>query len=253
MNEPMVSVVVAAFNQAEHLPGALRSLREQTLPSSRLQVIAVNDGSADGTSEILRRWAEARGGASSSAGRSAGWIERIERENRGLPASCNEGLERARGLYFARLDSDDFAEPAWLETLVRALEADPQAVCAVPDRWEGDLSAWRQVQPQVENLYSLIACGTLFRTEDLRAVGGFRPLYWEEYDLYLRLRSRGRFLRVKRPLYRYRKHAGGMTSDDEKRRRGWEELAEVWGLETLRAAGQSRELEQAIGAKGVAG
>ena len=232
MNEPLVSVLIAACNQAEHLPQALRSLREQTLPASRLQVIAVNDGSTDGTSEILRGC--------------AGWIERIERENRGLPASCNEGLERSRGRYFARLDSDDAAEPDWLETLIQALEADPQAACAVPDRLEGDGPDWRRVRIETENLYSLIACGTLFRTEDLRAVGGFRPLYWEEYDLYLRLRSKGRFLHVERPLYRYRKHAGGMTADEERRRKGWEELAGVWGMEMLRSAGLSRDLEKAI-------
>lgn len=232
MGEPTVSVVIAACNQAGHLPQALQCVKEQTLSSSRLQVIAVNDGSTDSTSEILRR--------------NAGWIERIERENRGLPASCNEGLQRARGRYFARLDSDDSAEPDWLAALVRALEADPQAACAIPDRWEGDGAAWRQVQPHVENLYSLIACGTLFRTELLRAIHGFRPLYWEEYDLYLRLRPKGRFLRVERPLYRYRRHAGGMTADEERRRRGWKELADLWGVETLRAAGQSPELEWAV-------
>lgn len=231
MVEPLVSVVIAACNQAQHLPQALESLRRQTLAAHQVQVIAVNDGSQDGTGQILR---------------GCDWIDRIERENRGLTASCNEGLERARGRYLARLDSDDSAEPDWLEALVNVLEQEPQAACVVPDRWEGDGDTWHRVRPDPQNLYSLIACGTLFRTSDVRGVGGFRPLYWEEYDLYLRLRPRGRFARLERPLYRYRRHSGGMTSDDERRRLGWRELVEIWGADTLRSAGVSRELEQEV-------
>ena len=232
MKEPLVSVVIAACNQAEHLPRTLRSLKEQTLPSSQIQVIAVNDGSVDGTAEILRSCSD--------------WVETLEQENRGLPASCNVGLQAARGRYFARLDSDDFAQPDWLETLVRALETHPQASCAVPDRMEGDGAVWRTIPAQTENLYSLIACGTLFRTEALRALGGFRSFYWEEYDLYLRLRSQGRFLHVERPLYHYRKHADAMTADADKRRQGWKELTEMWGIQTLRSAGSNPELDQAV-------
>lgn len=227
---PDVSVVVATCNQAATLPETLRSLRAQTLAPNRWELILIDDGSTDETAEILRH-AGAR---------------MVRQENKGLPAGCNTGLRLARGRYFTRIDSDDFAEPDWLETLFRALEADPHAVCAVPDRREGEGAVWRPVQAETENLYSLIACGTLFRARDLRAIGGFRPLYWEEYDLYLRLRSQGRFLHVARPLYGYRRHAGGMTSNPEKRRQGWKELAELWGVETLRSAGVSPDLEQAI-------
>ena len=229
---PEVSVVVVTRNQAATLPETLRSLRAQTLAPDRWELIVIDDGSTDETAEILRR--------------EAGGARVVRQETQGLPAGCNTGLRLARGRYFTRIDSDDVAEPDWLETLFRALEADPLAVCAVPDRREGDGAVWRAVRAETENLYSLIACGTLFRARDLRAIGGFRPLYWEEYDLYLRLRSQGRFLHVERPLYGYRKHDGGMTSDREKRRQGWKELAELWGVEALRSAGVSPDLEQAI-------
>lgn len=229
---PEVSVVMATFNQAATLPETLRSLRAQTLAPERWELIIIDDGSTDATAEILRR--------------EAGTARVVRQENQGLPTACNRGLELAFGEYFTRIDSDDFAEPGWLETLVRALDSDRQAVCAVPDRREGSEHAWRTVPSEVDNLYSLIACGTLFRTQELRAAGGFRPLYWEEYDLYLRLRPRGRFLHVNQPLYGYRKNEAGMTADLQRRRQGWKELVKLWGVETLRTAGASQDLEQAI-------
>jgi GT2 family glycosyltransferase len=97
-----------------------------------------------------------------------------------------------------------------------------------------------------DNLYSLIACGTLFRTELLRAIGGYRAFYWEEYDLYLRLRTQGRFLHVAAPLYTYRRHAAGMTGSRRARHEGWRQLAQIWGAQALREAGVNPELEEAL-------
>ena len=77
----------------------------------------------------------------------------------------------------------------------------------------------------------------------VRAVGGYRPLFWEEYDLFLRLRALGPFLHLPRPLYRYRRHEGSMTADPERRRAGWRELLAAWDLASLRAAGRDEELE----------
>jgi len=232
MSTLLVTVVMATYNQATYLRQALNSLRAQTLSHDDFEVIVINDGSTDKTSEILWDY--------------RGWIHLIERENLGLIASCNQGLSLARGCYFARLDSDDFVAPEWLECLVEALQSNSDACCAYPDRYEVHGDEWRYVKAQPGNLYSLEACGTLFRTDALRQVGGFRPYYWEEYDLYLRLRQVGEFAHVSRPLYMYRRHADSMTYAASTRLDGWLQLAREWGVDTLKSAGFDRDLDKAL-------
>lgn len=232
MKGPAISVVMATCNQAPSLVDALSSLRAQTLSPHQWELIVINDGSTDETEEILRQNSHP--------------LQAIHQSNQGLAASCNTGLRLARGEYFARMDSDDLASPDWLERMVDALEAAHDATCAVPDRTEWEGAGKRHVRVDPDNLYSLTACGTLFRTDLLRAIGGYRSFYWEEYDLYLRLRSRGRFLHVPVPLYTYRRHAAAMTQSRDARYKGWRELAQTWGEQALRAAGVNPELEEAL-------
>jgi glycosyltransferase involved in cell wall biosynthesis len=232
MSKPLVTVLMPTYNQAKYIQQALDSLRVQTLSSYDFKVIVVNDGSTDETSKILKNYRE--------------WIQLIERDNQGLVASCNEGLALVEGRYFARLDSDDFVAPEWLRCLVDALESSPNACCAYPDRFEKVGDQWHYIQAQAENLYSLEACGTLFRTNAVRQVGGFRDFYWEEYDLYLRLRQRGEFVHIDEPLYMYRKHSNSMTHVAAKRIEGWLELVQVWGVETLKSAGFDDDLDRAL-------
>ncbi len=224
---PFVSVLIATYNQAATLAETLASLTAQNLPSSQLEIIVVNDGSTDETGRILRAYSG---------------IRVIETLNRGLVASCNEGLAAAQGELFTRIDSDDLADPYWLSKLSELLDREPAAVCATSDRYElvGAEKTWVQVEPG--NLYHLTACGTMFRTGALRKVGGFRPFFWEEYDLYLRLKPLGKFLHLPEPLYTYRHHPGGMTQNAANRLQGWKELAQTWGKEKLLAAGSHPEL-----------
>jgi glycosyltransferase involved in cell wall biosynthesis len=228
----MITVVMATYNQARYICQALDSLRRQTLPLSSFEVIVINDGSTDETLEILKDY--------------RAWIRLIESKHQGLVASCNQGLGLARGSYFARCDSDDFVAPEWLECLIEAMETNPNACCAYPDRYEVDSDKWHYVKVQPGNIYSLEACGTLFRTRTLREVGGFRPFYWEEYDLYLRLRKEGDFIHIPQPLYMYRRYTESMTYDVSKRIKGWLQLAREWGTDTLRSAGFDHDLDKAL-------
>ncbi len=232
MSETLVTVLIAAYNQGKYIRQALESLKAQTLSSHNFEVIVINDGSTDETQEILRDY--------------KGWIRLVERENQGLVASCNQGLSLARGSYFTRLDSDDFVALEWLATLTQALRPNPDACCACPDRYEVYGNQWHRVWVQPVNLYSLVACGTLFATDVLRKVGGFRSFYWEEYDLYLRLRQAGELIHVPEPLYMYRRHNRSMTHDVSQRIEGWLQLAREWGVETLQSAGFHPDLDKVL-------
>ena len=228
---PIVSVLVATWNQAPSLDRALQSLRHQTMDRSMLDIIIVDDGSTDETSRLL-----------------AGYRDEatvITTPHAGLAAACNTGLAAARGRYLIRVDSDDAAEPALLEAELAVLERAPDIVCVSSDRYEESDGTVRLVRVREGALCDLIACGALMRLEDVRAVGGYRPLFWEEYDLFLRLKPQGRFAHVPAPLYRYSRRSDSMTATRERRRKGWEELLALWGPQALRALGAHAELEEA--------
>lgn len=109
--QPLVSVVVPAFNAASYLGGAIDSLRAQTI--SDIEIIVVDDGSGDDTLAVANRYATldarvrviARGTAS------------------GKPSIArNQALAAANGRYIAFLDADDTSVPTRIEHSVRALE-----------------------------------------------------------------------------------------------------------------------------------
>jgi hypothetical protein len=103
---------MAAYNCAPYVAEAAWSILRQDYPA--VELIAVDDGSTDGTAEALEGIADAR-------------LQVLRNErNLGLAASLNRGLELARGRYVARMDADDVSEPHRLRTQVGVLEARPE-------------------------------------------------------------------------------------------------------------------------------
>lgn len=103
---PKVSILVPVYNVERFLPQCLDSLVAQTLED--VQIICINDGSTDGSLEILERYA-----ARDSR------IEIIDKPNSGYGASMNCGLDAARGEYIGITESDDFASKTMFAKLYR--------------------------------------------------------------------------------------------------------------------------------------
>lgn len=91
---PLVSIIVPAYDCAHFLPDALDSILAQQYPN--MEVIVVDDGSSDGSAEI----AEAYGSP----------VKVVRQKNQGPAAARNRGVRESRGEYLAFLDGDD----AWL-------------------------------------------------------------------------------------------------------------------------------------------
>ena len=225
-----VSVVVCAYNSADTLGAALDSALTQSLPSQDYEVLLVDDGSTDRTREL-------------AAGYQQEWSNLQSLRfpaNRGLAAACNHGLEFAQGRYFIRLDADDTFHRDILTSCVTSLEQG-EADMVYCDRYEvaQPEGTRRLVRVEPFNLFELIACGTMLRTDVLREIGGYHSLFWEEYDLFLRYlqHSQRPPVRIPRPLYYYSRHADGMTADRPRVRQGWEELKQIWGEDVLRKFG----------------
>ncbi|NPC94239.1 glycosyltransferase [Bacillus sp. WMMC1349] len=104
MENPAVSLLVAVYNTEAFLPNCLRSLLNQTLKN--IEIIIVNDGSTDGSQEVIDDFAK-----------KDSRIKTIVQENQGLGAVRNKGIEAASGEYVAFIDSDDWIEADYCEAM----------------------------------------------------------------------------------------------------------------------------------------
>lgn len=204
---PRVTVVIPTYGHAHLVEETLDSVFAQTYDD--LEIVVVNDGSPDDTAARLRPLVE------------QGRIRYLEQENAGQGRARNRGLEEARGAYVAFLDDDDLWPPDKLAWQAACLDADPDAVMVyghhakllhdgrletddpVPSRPSGD------VRSEFRLRNWLLSPGqTLMRTADVRAIGGFDERIWgsDDWDLYVRLTRRGRFLFLPRVALHYRVH-----------------------------------------------
>ena len=111
-DQPLVSIVIPNWNGAHHLTTCMDSLRCQTFRA--LEVIVADNGSTDGSLELLARdFPEIRTLALG--------------ENRGFAGACNAGMRAARGTFVALLNNDTEADPRWVEEVVAAFKRHPEA------------------------------------------------------------------------------------------------------------------------------
>jgi O-antigen biosynthesis protein len=185
---PKVSVVVCAYNAADTLEDNLRSLERLTYPD--YEIILVNDGSKDRTSEI---------------GRSFSKVRVIDTPNQGLSAARNVGLAEATGEIVAYTDADTRVDRDWLTFLVQPfLNSDVVGsggpnVVPPDDRPIAQCIARAPGGPTHVLLDDRIAehvpgCNMAFRRDALLSIGGFNPIYLragDDVDVCWRLQARG--------------------------------------------------------------
>src|SRR5687768_4153340 len=113
-----VSIVIPTYNNRKLLLQCLNSTNALTYPRDSLEVIVVDNGSSDGTSESLKN-AYAR-------------VKQIRLDtNTGFAFACNKGAAKASGEFVAFLNDDAIPAPDWIEGLFAGLNAGgPDAVCA---------------------------------------------------------------------------------------------------------------------------
>lgn len=107
-----VSIIVPTYNGAEKLPACLDSLLSQKT-DRRYEIIVVNDGSTDNTSDVARGYEGVR---------------LINQENSGPGAARNRGVEEASGEIVVFIDDDCVAERDWLEKMLVVFENSPDVV-----------------------------------------------------------------------------------------------------------------------------
>jgi glycosyltransferase involved in cell wall biosynthesis len=109
---PIASIIIPAYNGEKTIAETIESVLNQTLKN--IEIIVVNDGSTDKTSEVVRQFSDPR-------------LRLIEQENAGVAAARNHGAAVSQGRYLTFIDADDLWTPEKVEDQVRALEMNPDA------------------------------------------------------------------------------------------------------------------------------
>lgn len=240
--EPMVSVLMPTYNSRRYVSQAVESVMAQTYP--HFELLVVDDGSTDGTLNILEKFA-----------RSDRRVRVIPREHNGLVGTLNFGLQQANGRYLARLDADDLAAPQRLEQQVRCLEADAELVIAGSAyTLIDDLGAPIQVHTMPlsdtairwhDLFHSPFAHpSVILRLETVRENGlRYDPAMKEaeDYELWSRLLQHGRGCNLAEPLVEYRVHPAQASQQGQAQ--VWEHASRV-SQKNLIALGAPLPIEQ---------
>lgn len=205
MSEPVVSVVMAVYNDAEGLPIALKSILAQDLRA--LECIVVDDGSTDTTPALLESYA-----ARDARLR----IVRNER-NLGLAASLNRGIALARAPLIARQDSGDFSHPLRLMNQIIDMNEQPQRVLLGTDAQLTDAhgliiapvirqhdDAALRLALREDNAFT--HGSVVFRKAAFVQAGGYDESFpaAQDYELFVRLAALGEVANLPNTLYQWR-------------------------------------------------
>lgn len=209
-NPPLISVLLPVRDGGSYLYEAIDSVVSQTLDD--FELIVVDDGSTDGTSDVLADWVkrDAR-------------VRGVTQARSGIVAALERGRAMAGGRYLARMDADDVALPGRFEAQLALMESDAELVgcgCGIeyfpPEVVRGGArryAEWINAAGSPEEIARsiFVECPlphpTFFLCASaVDAVGGYRDRGWpEDYDLVLRLYAAGgRLGKVPEVLLRWR-------------------------------------------------
>ncbi|WP_153133165.1 glycosyltransferase family 2 protein [Dechloromonas hortensis] len=210
---PAVSVVLPVYNGEAYLREAVESILAQTFGD--FELIVINDGSKDGSGEILRELA-ARDPR----------VVLVERPNAGLVTTLNEGVARARAEFIARMDADDVARPERFGLQYARLVAEPQlgvlgSSIQIIDKVGGFIRQGDYPVTPAETLRFLEhGCpvahpAVMMRRDAVLKAGGYRKVFshCEDYDLWLRISELGYCIaNLPQPLLNYRMHGANVSA-----------------------------------------
>ncbi|MEW5961325.1 MAG: glycosyltransferase, partial [Chloroflexota bacterium] len=178
-NDPSITVVVPAHNEAELLPTVLDSLAAQTLPKTLYSVIVVDNNSTDNTWEVVREY------------ESRLQVRYIFEPQLGVSHAMNTGYRTAETDYVAFIDADAKAAPDWLEQIMAALERvhphflggpyfafynSPKPAWARDCYFSRIVEVGEQARLVTEEKFVLNATNMICQKRTLEYLGGFTPL-----------------------------------------------------------------------------
>lgn len=202
-----VTIALPCYKQAEYLPEAIESALAQTYKD--IEIIVVNDGSPDNTSEVAKRYRK---------------VKLIEQVNKGLASARNTAIMNMRGQWFMPLDADDKLHPQCIEELIRVAKASKADIIAPSMQTFGTSNETTilMASPALEDFRvgNRIGYFSMIKRSALQEVGGYSPRMVEGYEdlhLWINLLTRGKRIEtVPQPLVFYRTKEQSMWTESKK-------------------------------------
>lgn len=220
MKGDLVTIIVPVYNAADTIAYCLDSICAQTYQD--IEILAIDDGSTDGSRKILEEYA-----AKDSR------VRPVFKENSGVSATRNLGMELAQGVYIQFADSDDWISPVATERFVQAIMRDNSQM-AISDYYRvTGKKFYKRSSIKEPGIYTLDA----FAQEMMKAPANFYyGVMWNKFYVTAIIRKHGlkceagidwcedfqfnleylRYIRkisvIKKPLYYYRKRKGSLVS-----------------------------------------
>jgi len=219
---PLVTVFTTLYNSGKFVVEALKSVQSNHYPNT--EHIIIDDFSKDDSVKIVQNWIEQN---------NYKCIFIKHEKNVGLCKTLNEVLSLAKGKYIFGI-SDDLLTPEFITTSVNVLEAAGDDYCLsfcdsnVIDEESNDLGVGHysshnisfDALPKDEKVFEAIingnfinAVGAMYRTQYLREVGGYdESLYFEDWDVNIRLLKKYKIKGIDKKLTKYRIRANSMST-----------------------------------------
>jgi glycosyltransferase involved in cell wall biosynthesis len=208
--QPLVTICIPYFNLHEFLEETLDSIAQQTY--SNLEVIVINDGSTQADAVAVFERMRSR----------FPHFRFVEQPNAGIGATRNCGLQMARGEYFLPVDADNIADPHMVHRFVAGMQHNRDIAAMtcyfLAFRESADIAVGRfayaykptggpRILGCLQNIYG--DGNAIFRTEALRAVGGFetdRDTSFEDWEVFVKLVNAGQRVEVLPDFLFYYRH-----------------------------------------------
>jgi glycosyltransferase involved in cell wall biosynthesis len=199
MIEPLVSIIVPAFNAEAYVDDALSSIQKQIY--SNWECIIVNDGSTDNSKQVIESFIKADSR-----------FQLINIENSGVCVARNTAVRHSQGVYILPLDADDKIAPGYIEKAVRVFDQNPtvKLVYCQAEFFGTKKGLWELPVYNFEKLllYNHIFCSAFFRKVDFLKIGGYDESLihgWEDWDLWIKLlNTKAEVYRIEDILFFYR-------------------------------------------------
>ncbi len=220
MKRPKVSVIISVYNREAYIAECLDSMLAQTL--KEIEVICINDGSTDGSLDILKSYRK-----------KDSRIKVIDKENSGCSSSRNVGLEKSTAEYVMFCDSDDTYDSRMCEKMVNALEKNDVdvAICGIGIKYlahqeakksdeayyEIKFEGKQNVNEKVIHKTDASVCNKIFRKNviekrKIKFPDGINNEDYYFYNAYMIISDTAYFIKDK--LYNYIRHENSIMSDN---------------------------------------
>lgn len=208
MENPLVSVVIPCYNQAQYLKESVESALASTYDN--IQIVIVDDGSTENL-DFLKNF-------------SAEKTKIIHQLNQGLSTARNNGIKEAKGKYILPLDADDKIHHDYIEKAVNILESNEKIgiVYCEAEFFGEKQGKWELNKYKFPDILykNVIFCSAMFKKSDWEKVGGYKKemkFCFEDWEFWITLIENGiDVYQIPEILFYYRKKSSSMSKDSQK-------------------------------------